>query len=525
MPTKPLPFLHSSPSWQQPSGLLGFLAIGLLGIQLLINLPLCWFWQKTDDVAFLYYLSWLANEHHYVAYRDLFDTSFPGTFVFYQLLTTLTGYSDLAFHLVDMALSGLLLFLTWSLLRPIGHRPAFAAAIGFGLFYATRLHSVHLQRDFLVLLPLVASVLLARTSSISLLKRAFVIGVLFGFISSIKPQLAIGWPVVLGLAILLSQQPTNSAPKYIPLLLVSAMGGVSWWLFIAIWLAWQGGLGAFVDMVRNYLPLYAALDENLHPVSWQEHWRPFAATIFQQQQRNMLFACLATAWLCFSHHNREARALACSLLALLACYVLAIFIGGKNWDYHRIPAMYFVYVTAALLLATPALAMRTSTVLSAACALLFILFSFGSFSGFFHQLSNLPATMQTRWERTQREYHTYAQAGANENNWSAQIPFASVVEPRITSTEGSYFRIALEQHWLPASRFPLALMFYQYIDEPVVQHARQELIAALHQHPPAFIVDNQRTALIQDTAGTHATFPEYEHFLANRCRSGSIGIK
>src|SRR5688572_22315969 len=92
-------------------------------------------WPMDGDLGFLYYIAWLMNEHDYIPYRDVHETSFFGTFIFYSGLTRLTGYSTIAFHWADLFFFSALSSITFLLLKPLGKLCALLAIALFGEFY------------------------------------------------------------------------------------------------------------------------------------------------------------------------------------------------------------------------------------------------------------------------------------------------------------------------------------------------------------------------------------------------------
>ncbi len=155
-------------------------------------------WLNTHDTGFMYYLSWLINKHGFAPYRDVLDTSFPGSFLFYMLVVELFGYSSMAFHVTDIIFLLLLLGMTWLLIKAVaGKRAALVAVSVYALSYFANKPELHFERDYLALFPIVSALLLSQsTLSIPHGFRFIFIGFLFTLAASIKPQLAIGLPVV-----------------------------------------------------------------------------------------------------------------------------------------------------------------------------------------------------------------------------------------------------------------------------------------------------------------------------------------
>ena len=111
------------------------LFVAYLLVRLGFNIFYSFAWPMDGDLSFLYYMSWLMNEQGMVPYSDLHETSMLGTFIFYNCLTALIGYSSVAFHIADSVLFMALALMTYGLMRPFGSLVALLAIGCFGEFY------------------------------------------------------------------------------------------------------------------------------------------------------------------------------------------------------------------------------------------------------------------------------------------------------------------------------------------------------------------------------------------------------
>src|SRR3989442_14824597 len=78
---------------------------GMLFVYLLIRSR---HWEYDHDTPLLQYCGFLMNRYGWMPYRDFFETSMPGTFLFHAGIVALFGTEDRAFILVNHALLGLL---------------------------------------------------------------------------------------------------------------------------------------------------------------------------------------------------------------------------------------------------------------------------------------------------------------------------------------------------------------------------------------------------------------------------------
>ena len=92
--------------------------LALLGLLLAASIVLSLGWRPQHDTPLLHYVAFLIDRHGFVPYRDVFETSMPGTLMIHLFIGKLLGYSDAAFRVVDIVCLSALLTMTWLLMRP-----------------------------------------------------------------------------------------------------------------------------------------------------------------------------------------------------------------------------------------------------------------------------------------------------------------------------------------------------------------------------------------------------------------------
>ncbi len=135
--------------------------LGLLALLFVSELVLSLNWRMQHDTPLYQYSAFLINEHGCVPYKDIFETSFVGTFLFHSAIGSLFGYGDFAFRLVDIVYLLILLGVTWFLMRPLGKFVALTSILLFGVLYLSFGSAMSLQRDYIGVLPVAAATLLA----------------------------------------------------------------------------------------------------------------------------------------------------------------------------------------------------------------------------------------------------------------------------------------------------------------------------------------------------------------------------
>jgi hypothetical protein len=318
-------------------GITGFAWLALLAVTV-YSAWLSFKLIKIADIAFMYYNAWLINTQGFFPYRDIVDTSFPGSFLAYSFITRVWGYSDLSFHAADITILIILLILTWLMIKPLGRLPAAVAVLSYAAYYVGANASMHMQRDYLGLLPIATSIVLLKTECLSLQIRSFLIGILFGVAISIKPQLGIGLPIILfGL----------SRNGVLPVL----SGLLAYMTSLMAWLYTHDALAPFIDIVQNLLPLYLTGTETSNGMG--EKARDFFSNNFLPLLMMSLLPLCASIGSFFWHRRSDEaddrKTYAAILFLMVPAYMLATLSGLRLWDYHLMPMDYFLIISGSLL--------------------------------------------------------------------------------------------------------------------------------------------------------------------------------
>lgn len=128
---------------------------GLLIVRIMNSLE----WRLVHDTPLMHYAAFLMDKHHLVPYRDFFETSMPGSFIFHYAVVRLFGYGNTAFRLVDLAFLGILLSAAFFFMRRFGGLPATWSVVIFGLMYMYGGQALSLQRDFIGVMPVALALL------------------------------------------------------------------------------------------------------------------------------------------------------------------------------------------------------------------------------------------------------------------------------------------------------------------------------------------------------------------------------
>ena len=314
----------------------------LLGLALACFALLSLQWRFQHDTALLFYISFLIEHFGYVPYRDIFDVNLPVTYGIYGLIGRLTGYSDIGIRIADLTLLGGLMWMTWRWLKGFGAQSAWAGAIVFGLVYLRLGPAVSLQREFLILLPVVGGILVfTQMKRFGFALRAGLTGFMFGFAVLIKPQAGIAFPILLVYDLI------ERRSRVRPILLqtiVPALGGFLLPLLIVfMYLLRHDALEPLRSIIRDYYPLYGQLTGDQSTISQHERLGYLLSGYFQFGGFGWWWipALLGLHTALRAKPGSEQRRQIILLLTLAVSYSFYPLFSGKFWHYHWMLFAYF----------------------------------------------------------------------------------------------------------------------------------------------------------------------------------------
>jgi len=489
--------------------LLTYLLIAYLFTRLGLNIIQSFSWPMDGDLNFLYYMSWLMNEHDMVPYKDLHETSIFGTFIFYNLLTATIGYSPLSFHIADTVLFIFLGLMTFYLLKPIGKSVALITIALFGEYYYQLGPSVHLQRDYIALFPVVLALLLSQQQFIGLHKRAFIVGTLFAVAACIKPQFGLGAAPAVILLYLQSQEGEHSFSHLLKLIAIS-LAGFMLILFCGFaWLASLGVMNNFLDMFFNYLPLYSKVNGrnyarmNSEALSGAFHWIK-GTLIFALPHLILSFYRVYTG-------NKQApleKSLHYFLIFLIVIwffYLCYVPMAGKYWGYHILPSQYFWAILISLFFVPVHLENNRQKIIHSGALLLWLALCWlGVLLTSFSPVNKTQMAAYERTATTTAELTQYLKENLRPDDR---------IQPHVTHTLGPIFPALLAAQAKPASPYLEIYLLYHDIDTPFVQQARQNFMSMLEETPPRYIVMTPNKFSFRGD-NTNRQFLPFEEWLA-----------
>ena len=506
-------------------------------------------WRMVHDTPLLHYVAFLIDHFHYVPYKDIFETSMPGTFLFHLAIGKLFGYGDLAFRLIDSVWLAALLLVTWGIMRRFGRRVAWGSVILFGLSYLQYGPSMSLQRDYLAILPISAAVYLAMSRicrvrpknwestggnggyppesplvcpdfqksgthpiCLNFYLKGLFFGILFGLAATIKPHLAIGLPVLLFFAWQQENRSKENRPRarYSTALwlgVCSFIGMAIPVLGVLTWLWQQGALAYFWEMIWSYLPLHLSLTHTHETISGLARLEYLAESYRTLGGRSLWLIPAGLGGLVAGFEanlvaNRKREVFLLGSLAIL--YSLYPVIAGQFFLYHWMPFQYFIVLFAALALVrlpdpNNSWPKRIYPIFVLGLALFLVL----SFSpDFLRQLKGFPPSPPKG-----------GRVDEIANYLSTRLTPGDTVQP-LDWTGGAVHAMLLARAEV-ATSFIYDYHFYHHISNPYIQTLRQRFLQEFTQAQPRFVVEIQTQKPWVSGPDTTREFRELRNILAS----------
>ena len=470
-------------------------ALAFFGALLLVRLVASLDWRMEHDTPLLHYAAWLMHEHGRMPYRDVFETSMPGTFAFHYAVVSVLGTSDAAFRAIDLVLLGLVAALILRAMQPFGRATGLWAVVIFGHVYLAHGQTMSLQRDYLGMIPVLAALALMPSRAAAQVRLGVfaAVGVLFGLAFLIKPHLPIGLPVVLAF-MLAHPHGLRACPRvqFVRALGACAAGFSLPLIITGGWLAWHGALAPFLAMFTQYLPLHNSM------IGTHEAVSP-SVRLLHIIERTISFGGLGGLFILglFGHYHlttqqptaepRVRRWKNC-LLGLLIAYAIYPALAGKFWDYHYMPMMLMAALSGGLAAASagenrePSAA--SARLLPGILALAIIVFT----------LIILPviyvSNLQLWGDLTGPSQQHAPKAGrvdAIARYLEAHLEPGDTVQP-LDWTGGSIHAMLIARAPL-ATRYMYDYHFYHHVSRPLNSHMRREFLDQLEAAQPRFIIE------------------------------------
>jgi hypothetical protein len=465
------------------------------------------------DTPVMLYLSFLIDRYHEVPYRDFFDENMPGVYLTYYLVGKAFGYTDIGFRCADMLYLAAILGATWLWMRRIDRRAGWCGALLFGLVYLGHGPVISLQKDYVILLPTALALLAASQPRFGIMVRSVLIGFLFGMCALIKPQAAIGLPLVLAFAISDVGREGRIglaiATRLIGAAAVSLAGFAVPLVAAGLYLWRNGALGSFIDIARNYWPLYHELT-GYKMIATGALRVKYLFLNFIDLGGMRLWLLPATVGVCValvrSGLTASQKRRVKLLIGLLICYGVYVLLAGKFWPYHWLPFSYFIILLSSLcVIKQPQERGEATKRFPVVILFMTACLTVRPPHDFLNQIRGEPPTPPK--DGRVDEIAAYLKSNLREGDRVQPIEGAGGALQAMLMTE---VRLA--------TPFYYDTCFYHHITSPYIQGLRRQFIESLSATAPRFVVWIDQDVPWFFGEDTWCDFPELRFLLDTRYR-------
>jgi hypothetical protein len=495
--------------------LLPIFLVGLLALTALCAIN----WRYYHDSPIYFYASLLIDKFGFFPYRDLYEFNMPGTFLAYWIFGRLTGYSVLGVRILDYVLLATIIFLGWLWMRKLSGWAGFLGGIAWGLAYLALGPTAMLQREYLMMIPLLCA--FAAYANIPLqrnVRRFLLTGLFLGISTTFKPQAFIGLlPILIVEWISFPGNPIPSLVKKVAaffrrIVLWLMIGFLIPWIIIVLYLGIHGALQPFLDIAINYLPLFAHMNGNHQVITGFS--RIFELILdFLKMGGYQLWIAPALLGTYLVHQSRELSPEKKDFGTLLLLMVIAFSIypafSGQFFRQHWLPFAFFLFQAAFLCLVVKAEA--SSALFRGLPAGVLLVFSMALARPDtllnLHQLivnRQLPAANNPKEGRVD-EIAAFLEANLRPGDTVQPLDWVGGAVHAMLITRAKI-----------ATPFIYDEYFYHDINLPYIQQVRQRFIGDLESAMPRFVIEVYDDGPYSEPTGpnTSRDFPELRAFLA-----------
>ncbi|WP_347989907.1 hypothetical protein [Methylomonas sp. AM2-LC] len=503
--------------------------LALLGVLILIKAYTTLSWRYEMDTPLLQYIAFLIDKFHYVPYRDIFETSMPGTFLFHYLIVHFLGYGDLAFQWVNLVVLTLLMLVTYRFMRRFGQIIGLWSVALFCLIYLAEGQTMYLQKDYIGLIPISVAFLCIpfdfKTATTPL--RFALVGLMYGIALIIKPHLIITLPIVFATLLAFRQQSeTLSWQNFLSAASITFAGLLVPLSIVLLWLYQHEALITFLDMFSQYLPLHTAMTGDHVTISGLSRISYLLTSTVRFSVYGPLLLSALLGYFQFLMHKQLTQNKA--LLLFLGCLALSTLaygiyptLAGKFWRYHYLPFAYFCSISTALCL-LPMAQLQDTKFIYYCKKLLISLFMLVAVS--LH--GQLPAFLAVLGSDLfhGKESHIPKNGRVDDIiSWlKPRLNPGDLVQP-LDWTGGAIHAMLFSEAQL-ATRYIYDYYFYHHLSNPFIQGLRQAFICQMTQLRPRFIIDvpGEDKPWVSGVDTTRE-FPELRDFIAKNYKPAHQG--
>lgn len=431
----------------------------------------------------------------------------PGAHWFNALIGTVFGFSDRGFQRANLLILLITMVLIFMWLRSFSNLTAITGSLLVGVFFFQYGPAMSLQREFITLPFLLASLIIfPLTRSQERYWKFLLVGILVSCSVLIKPQSGLILVIFVGMAFLNHKQDSHQPVRtLLPYFAIMGMGFLVPLIMTVLHFLLNNSLNSFLEIAFKYWPLYNQINARLEITPGGIQPLELIKGIQSIGSRG-LWLLPAVMGLFVSWKDSPISSTAQSKVLLIAggAFVsfIEVIVANKYWEYHWFPMLFFLIMLSALALAPFSQQLRLIHVWVSIGAICLI-------AGF-----NLRPSVDF-WMQTQAGSSSSPQGGRVDeisHYLKENLDPDDTVQP-LDWTNGAV-QSMLEARVRPASRYLYDFYFYHHVSNPEIQFIRQDLIKQLDFSKPKVIIQFYDGRPWVSGMDTTRDFPELQQFLA-----------
>ena len=443
--------------------------------------------KMTHDIPLLTYVAYLINELHLIPYKEIFETSMPGTILFHVICTKLFGYGDVAFRIYDIVFLLIFLFATYRLMLRMGRKVSVIATLLVGISYMQWGSKMWLQKDFVGLAMFVFGLLFLTSSN---KRSAFLSGVFFCLSFWMKPHMLLGCLVTF---IYLFIEGRNDFLSYCKAVI---LGGFATVICFLVLLSYMGALTSWTDIFISYLPLHIQIGGDLTITNsfWEQRryglLKLFHVVLFDRPK--FALASIVTTLIIIIKTPGIQRNWILYLAFMLATFLSYPFISGQFWNYHWMPALYFLTLLGGCIFWF--MDHKSAQLMAGAASIILVISIISDVSLF------------------NKDVHQNPKAGLVmelESFIDQEVNPSEVIQP-IDWTGGAIHAMLRTKHKI-ATKFLYDYHFYHAVEQEYIQMLQKEYLMEIKTKKPEYILEVKDRPRIK----TSYVFEEFDTYIAS----------
>jgi len=495
-------------------------------------------WRMEHDGPLFHYAAFLMDEYGAVPYKDIFETSMPGTFILHYAIVSIFGCSAFGFQLVDLMLLLLLMSAAYFFMNRFGRLPAWGSALIFGLLFLGFGRMMSLQRDYigLVFVFLAFACIPSKPLTRKKYLRYFLAGSAFGLAMLFKPHLLLGLPIVfISMKLLFSESPADSSglfilrseiPDIIRAGLVILAGVLTPIVPVLIWLAIKGAFADFLKMCFSYLPLYSALTGGHETIAgWSRVQYILSSAIHLGGFGLLVLLGLFGIYraLVIVIHDKFQRISAFAIFSACIIYALYPVFAGKFWPYHYCPMIFFLTLSSSFLLLLKDNKSNSDINEPTFSYLVAVVAFFLTFNVYLDFPGKINAIIQNEALTHGKSLPKAGRVDEIAIWLKMHLKEGDTVQP-LDWTGGAVHAMLLARARL-ATRYMYDYYFYHHTSKAFIQDIRQHYIQQLRKSPPRFFIEVETDTPRVTGKDTSRDFPELISFIQSDYRVIKTGYR